>query len=125
MSSAAGNAHGSFAPRGDDPGPIDALRAVIPSELDATPRTLLLVETAGNSSCCGRASRRKDVVLAGDQDAFDELPDCVAAEANHKKDRRPRDRLDHAFEVLSDTLSPSGGGSRAGSPLWNPTRRPT
>ena len=49
------------------------------------------------------------VVLAANDEDLDELIGYVAAEANHKTDRRRQKRLDAAFAVLSDALQQAPG----------------
>ncbi len=49
------------------------------------------------------------IVLAATDDELDELVGLVAAEANHETNRRRQQRLDAAFDALSDT-GPAAGG---------------
>lgn len=48
------------------------------------------------------------VALTTDAEELDELIGFVAAEANHEPNRRRQQRLDRAFEVLSDALHAMG-----------------
>jgi hypothetical protein len=83
---------------------VDATRAVVPPELVATLRSLMLMDTAAQRLVFRASVSDEGVVLAGDDDAFDELLDGVAEEANHEEDRRRRKRLDDAFDVLTGAL---------------------
>lgn len=79
-------------------------RVVIPAEVAATLRGLLLVDTAGERFVF-RARLGDDgegVVLAAGDDDIEELLGYVAAEANHEKDRRRQKRLGQAFQTLTD-----------------------
>lgn len=84
---------------------IDALEVVIDPEVAATLRTLLLLDTAAERLVYRAEATEQVVVLAGDEDAFEELIESVAAEANHEQDRRQQKRLDAAFQALTDALS--------------------
>ena len=86
---------------------IDALEVVIDPEVAATLRTILLLDTDAERLVFGAEATKQGVVLAGDVDAFEELIDAVAAEANHEQERRRQKRLDAAFQALSDALSQS------------------
>ncbi len=90
--------------RATDPCPTDGLRVVIPSEVAATLRSLVLVDTAIERLVFRAGVSEEGIVLAGDEDDLDELIGYVAAEANHEENRRRHKRLDAAFEVLSDAL---------------------
>jgi len=90
--------------RSTEPIPGDTLQAVIPSDVAATLRSLLLLDTTAERIVFRSRASSEGIVLAADEDDLDELIDSVAAEANHEHDRRRRKRLDHAFEVLSQVL---------------------
>lgn len=93
--------------RGTDHRPARALRAVIPSEVAATLRSLMFLDAA-SERLVFRASLSDDgIVIAGDQDDLEDLIDSVAAEANHEDDRRRQKRLDAALDVLNDALEPA------------------
>ena len=94
-------------PRSIDSHPTEAVRAVIPAEVAATLRGLMLLDTASERLVFRAGAADEGVVLSGDQDDFDELIDYVAAEANHEQNRRHQKRLDTAFEVLNETLTRS------------------
>ena len=49
------------------------------------------------------------IVRAATDDGLEDLIDAVAAEANHEVSRRRQQRLDAAFEVLSDAAYGEGG----------------
>ena len=83
---------------------MPSIRMVIPAEVAATLRGLLLVDTAGERLVfrARLADDGQGVVLAAGDDDIEELLGYVAAEANHEKDRRRQKRLDQAFQTLSD-----------------------
>jgi len=81
-----------------------AVRVVIPAEVAATLRSLLLIDPADERLVYRARFTDGVVALAGDEDDLEQLLDSVAAEANHEQDRRRQKRLDQAFEVLSDVL---------------------
>ncbi len=82
---------------------MPSIRVVIPAEVAATLRGLLLVDTAGERLVfrARLADDGEGVVLAAGDDDLEELLGYVAAEANHEKDRRRQKRLDQAFQALS------------------------
>lgn len=86
----------------DDAG--DTLEVVIPPDVAATLRTLLLLDTTGEQIVFRARPSAEGIVLAADEDDLDELTGYVAAEANHEHDRRRQKRLDQAFGVLNDLL---------------------
>ena len=90
--------------RRQDPVPGDALDVVIPSDVAATLRTLMLLDPVAERIVFRARATSEGVVLAADEDDLDELTDCVAAEANHEHDRRRQKRLDQAFAVLNQHL---------------------
>jgi len=81
------------------------VRAVIPPEVAATLRGLLLVDTAGERLVFRARSMNEGIVLFGSEGDLEELLGFVAAEANHEEDRRRKRRLDKAFGVLSTVLN--------------------
>jgi len=76
----------------------------VSSEVAATLRSLLLVDTAGERLVFRAHLSQEGVMLAGEEDDFDELIGSVAAEANHEEDRRRQKRLDAAYEALTGAL---------------------
>ena len=95
-------------PRTTDRTPANGLRVVIPPEVAGTLRSLMLVDPAGERLVFRARVTEEGVVLAGDDEDFDELIGYVAAEANHENDRRRQKRLDAAFAVLSDAVHRAG-----------------
>ncbi len=83
---------------------VPSVRVVIPAEVAATLRGLLLVDTAGERLVfrARLADEGQGVVLAAGDEDLEELLGYVAAEANHEKDRRRQKRLDQAFQALND-----------------------
>ena len=81
-----------------------SVRVVIPSDVAVALRSLLLLDTECERLVFRATPSEKGVVLAGDEDDFDELTGYVAAEANHEDDRRRRKLLDAAFAALTDAL---------------------
>ncbi len=77
------------------------VEALVTPEVAETLRSLLLVDTAGERLVFRARHTDDGVVVAGDDDDFEELLGDVAAEANHETDRRRQKRLDTAFEMLS------------------------
>ena len=80
------------------------IRAVIPPDVAATLRSLLLVDTAGERLVFRARTIKEGIVLFGNEDDLDELIGFVAAEANHEEDRRRQKRLDLAFRLLNSVL---------------------
>ena len=91
-------------PHGNDPGPVAALRIVIPADLIATLRTTQLLKTAAERLVFRASASEEGAVLTGSQGAFDELLDGLAAETGNEDDRRRRRRIDEAVEVLANAL---------------------
>jgi hypothetical protein len=91
---------------------MPSVRVLIPAEVAATLRGLLLVDTAGERLVfrARLADEGDGVVLAAGQDDFEELLGYVAAEANHDTDRRRQKRLDQAFQALDDAVAQSQSG---------------
>ena len=83
-----------------------SIRMVVPAEVMATLRDLRLVDTVGERLIFRARFADDDhsAVLAAGADDLEELLGCVAAEANHEKDRRRQKRLDQAFEALKDVV---------------------
>ncbi len=77
------------------------VEVLVTPEVAATLRGLRLVDRAGERLVFRARHTDEGVVLAGDDDDFEELLGYVAAEANHETDRRRQKRLDTAFETLS------------------------
>ena len=90
--------------RREDPSSGDTLEVVVPSDVAATLRTLLLLDTTSERIVFQARASTEGIVLAADEDDLDELTNPVAAESNHEHDRRRRKRLDQAFEVLNQQL---------------------
>jgi hypothetical protein len=91
-------------PHGSGHRPVEAIRAVIPSEVAATLRSLMLLDAA-TERLVFRAHLCDDgIVLSGDHDDLEELIGSVAAEANHEEDRRRQKQFDAAFDALNDVL---------------------
>lgn len=90
--------------RSTEPIPGYTLQAVIPSDVAATLRSLMLLDTTAERIVFRSRTSSEGIVLAAAEDDLDELIDSVAAEANHELDPRRRKRLDHAFEVLRQVL---------------------
>ena len=88
-----------------DDGLGEAIRAVISSEVAATLRSLVLVDSTGERLIFTTRIVEGRVVLQGDLDDLDELIGYVAAEANHEQDRRRQKRLDAAFDVLREVIA--------------------
>jgi len=89
----------------DSANPGDDVQVIIDAEVAATLRGLTLVDTAGERLVFrARNSEHGDIILTGNEDDLDELIGYVAAEANHKQDRRRRKRLDAAFEALNHAV---------------------
>ena len=89
---------------GIDGRPGEAIRAVVSSEVAATLRSLVLVDSAGERMIFTARVVDGSVVLHGDLDDLDELIGYVAAEANHERNRRRQKRLDAAFDALREVI---------------------
>ncbi len=83
------------------------VQAVVPPEVAATLRSLLVLDTAGERLVFRGRHTDEGVLLAGDEEDLDELLGSLAAEANHETDRRRLKRLDQAFEVLNGLVERS------------------
>jgi hypothetical protein len=88
-----------------DDGLGETIRAVISSEVAATLRSLVLVDSTGERLIFTARVVDGDVVLQGDLDDLDELVGYVAAEGNHERERRRQKRLDAAFDVLREVIA--------------------
>jgi hypothetical protein len=78
---------------------------VIPDEVAATLRDLQLLDPDDERLIFRIRAHHDGAVLAATDDDLDQLIGSVAAEANHEPNRRRRQRLDAAFEVLSDAAA--------------------
>jgi hypothetical protein len=65
----------------------EAVRAVIPADIAAALRSLMLIDSACERMIFRASAANGGIVLAGDVDDLDELLGYVAAEANHDDDR--------------------------------------
>jgi hypothetical protein len=92
--------------RNPDPGHgrIDSVRVVIPDEVAAALRSLMLLDRPSERLVFRAEVDGKHIVLSGGDDDLDELVGYVAAEANHEENRQRQKRLDAAFEVLNGAL---------------------
>lgn len=90
-------------PRGNVPASVD-VRAVVTPEVTGVLRSLTALDTAGERLLYRASVSDEGIVLSGDVEAFEELLDGLAAEANHEHDRRRRKRIDDAFDLISATL---------------------
>lgn len=91
--------------RGATPRADDLLHVVVPPEVAATLRGLLLLDTECERVVFRARATGDAIVLSVSADDLDELLGFVAAEANHEEDRRRQKRLDAAFAVLNDALA--------------------
>ena len=82
----------------------EAVRAVIPPDIAATLRSLMLIDSACERMIFRATVADGGIVLAGDVDDLDEVLGYVMAEANREDDRRRQKRLDTAFNVLSEVV---------------------
>lgn len=83
----------------------DLLHVVVPADVAATLRGLLLLDTASERVVFRARVTGDGIVLSAGADDLDELLGSVAAEANHEEDRRRQKRLDDAFAMLGDALA--------------------
>lgn len=90
-------------PRGNVPTSVD-VRAVVTPEVTGVLRSLTALDIAGERLVYRASVSDEGMVLSGDVEAFEELLDGLAAEANHEHDRRRRKRIDDAFDLISATL---------------------
>lgn len=89
---------------GATPGADDLLHVVVPPEVAATLRGLLLLDTERERVVFRARATGDGIVVSLSADDLDELLGFVAAEANHEVDRRRQKRLDAAFAVLNGAL---------------------
>jgi hypothetical protein len=80
---------------------------VIPHEVAATLRDLQLLDRDCERLVFRIRAHNDRAVLAATDEDLDELIGFVAAEANHESNRRRRQRLDAAFDALSDAAQTS------------------
>ena len=89
------------------PVPTPTVHAIVPPEVAATLRALLLLDTPSERLVFRARHTDEGVLLACDEEELEELLGYLAAEGNHQTDRRQQKRLDQAFEVLNGFLVPS------------------
>jgi hypothetical protein len=82
---------------------------VIPNEVAAALRELQLLDTDRERLVFRIHARNDGAILAATDDDLDELIGFVAAEANHEPSRSRRQRLDAAFDALSNVAQTPGG----------------
>ncbi|MDA8297494.1 MAG: hypothetical protein M0004_13090 [Actinomycetota bacterium] len=84
--------------------PPSAVEIPVSDEVLAALRDLLLLDAACERLVYRARASEAGAVLTADEAGLEELVGFVAAEANHEPNRRRQQRLDHAYEVLSDAL---------------------
>lgn len=84
--------------------PAPSVHAIVPPEVAATLRELLLLDTSSERLVFRARHTDEGVLLACDAEELEELLGYLAAEANHETDRRRQKRLDQAFEMLNGFL---------------------
>ncbi len=84
--------------------PAPSVHAIVPPEVAATLRELLLLDTPSERLVFRARHTDEGVLLACDEGELEELLGYLAAEANHETDRRRQKRLDQAFEMLNGFL---------------------
>jgi hypothetical protein len=82
---------------------------IIPKEVAAALREMRLLDADCERLVFAIRSRNDRAVLAASDNDLDELIGYVAAEANHEPIRRRRQRLDTAFEALSNAAHATEG----------------
>jgi hypothetical protein len=87
--------------------PVNEL--VIPNEVAAVLRELQLPDADCERVVFRIRARNDHAVLPATGDDLDELIGFVAAEANHEPSRRRRQRLDIAFDALSNAVQATDG----------------
>ncbi len=97
---------------------IDVLELVIDPEVAAILRTNLLLHTDAERLVFRAEATEQGIVLAGDEDVFEELIDAVAAEANHQLDRRRR-RVDDGRAGPRPGASAQPGASPGAGQGWS------
>jgi hypothetical protein len=88
--------------------PRDTSEVPVSDEVLATLRGMLLLDSACERLVYRARATEGGPVLAFNEEGLDELLGFVAAEANHEPNRRRRQRLDEAFEVLNDASDAMG-----------------
>ncbi len=81
---------------------------VVSDEVAAALRDLRLLDAECERLVYRARAGDDGVVLNAGEDELDELIGFVAAEANHEPNRRRQQRLDRAFDVLSEALQAMG-----------------
>ena len=81
---------------------------VVSDEVAAALRDLRLLDAECERLVFRARAADDGVVLTTDDEELDELIGFVAAEANHEPNRRRQQRLDRAFDVLSEALQAMG-----------------
>ncbi len=81
---------------------------VVSDEVAAALRDLRLLDAECERLVFRALAADDGVVLTADDEELDELIGFVAAEANHEPNRRRQQRLDRAFDVLSEALQAMG-----------------
>lgn len=83
---------------------IGVVCAVVTPEVTATLRTLVALDPDAERLVFRATVAEEGVELTGPLEAFDELLDGLAAEANAEEDRRRRKRVDDAFDLITASL---------------------
>ncbi len=81
---------------------------VVSDEVAAALRDLRLLDAECERLVFRARAADDKVVLIADDEELDELIGHVAAEANHETNRRRQQRLDRAFDVLSEAFQAMG-----------------
>ena len=81
---------------------------VIPNEVAAALRELRLLDADCERLVFRIRARNDRAILPATDSDLDELIGFVAAEANHEPSRRRRERLDTAFDALSNAAHAAG-----------------
>jgi hypothetical protein len=95
--------------------PRDRERVVVDAEVAVTLYDLLTVDADTERMIFRAETADAGIALDGGREDFDMLLDAVAAEANHADDRRRRQRLDAAYDVMSRAVErhfKAGHGAR-------------
>ena len=88
------------------PEPTDRVLMTISADIAATLRSLRLLDSTSERIVFRARATERGIVLAADEDDLDELAGFIAAEANHEPDRRRQKRLDTAFAVVNNAITP-------------------
>jgi hypothetical protein len=83
----------------------NAREIAVSNEVAAALRDLQLLDTDCERVIFRIRASHEGAVLAATDDDLDELIGAVAADANHESNRRRRQRLDAAFDVLNDAAA--------------------